>query len=492
MKITSCFVLLSFASLACAQGLRPSRKPLVDSDSLRRTIKGSNLLKHARKFVEFSKLSNGTRVFGSAGHTATTNYIKRVLDATGYYDTELQTFPYLFSTGTASLAANGTTFTTGYLSYAPSGDVTAPLVVVNDLGCNASDYPAAVAGGIALVLRGVCPFGEKVARAGAAGAVGTIVYNNLDGSVPGGTLGEISRPEIGPYVPAGTLSGIDGTALVALINSGTEVVGEFHVEAINEERLSSNVFATTKLGDHENVIVAGGHSDSVVAGPGINDDGSGTMGILEVALQLPKWRVNNAVRFAFWTAEEFGLIGSEYYISHLPEEERQKIALYLNFDMIASPNTAFFIYSGVNEPAGSVHIHETFEEHYVGKIKTALTPFGTGSDYRPFLDVGIPSGGLFTGAGGIMTEEQAGWWNAQAGVAYDICYHQACDGIANLNVSAWELNTRGAAHNIATYARSLEGIPRPRVSVPARTLKLADLSYEERLHQACSHEVSVV
>jgi len=140
MKISTVTTLLVITTLSTAQdvgtstSLRPP-KPLVDSDGLQSTIHSKNLLNHANQFVKFAQISNGTRAFGSAGHNATVAYIKKLLDKTGYYDTVLQTFPYLYSSGTAQLSANGTSYTSGWFTYGPAGDVTAPLVVVNNLGC---------------------------------------------------------------------------------------------------------------------------------------------------------------------------------------------------------------------------------------------------------------------------------------------------------------------------------------------------------------------
>ncbi|KAJ3516178.1 hypothetical protein NLJ89_g1280 [Agrocybe chaxingu] len=464
MKITSPIVFLSIASLSWAQDL-------VDSPNLQNAISSTRLLTHTRRLVEFSRLSNGNRVFGSAGHNATVDYIKNALDETGYYDTQLQTFSYLFSaSGIASFSASGTPYASVYLTYVPSGDVSAPLVIVNNLGCQTGGYTAAVAGNIAVIKRGTCEFGHKVALAGAAGAVGAIIYNNEDGAVPGGTLGVISRPDVGPYIPVTALFGLDDSALIGELSAGQRIVGSIHVEAVIDERYTNNVIATTKLGDQNNVVVAGAHTDSVVAGPGIDEDGSGSMGLLEIALQLPKWRVTNAVRFAFWSAEEFGLIGSDYDLANLSEEERSKVALYLNFDMIASPQ------------------HGIFQHYTKAEVKSMLVPFGSGSDYRTFLDAGIPTGAIFSGSGGIMTDEQAGWWNGLAGVAYDKCYHEACDGVDNLNVDASVLNTKAAAHAVAKYARSLDGIPRPSTELPARSLKIPRQSHDEISHQDCRHE----
>lgn len=90
----------------------------------------------------------------------------------------------------------------------------------------------------------------------------------------------------------------------------------------------------------------GAHSDSVAAGPGINDNGSGTAALLELSYLFRDVEPENAVRFCWWTAEEFGLLGAKYHVDHMPVEEREKIALYLNFDMIASPNAYNGIYDG--------------------------------------------------------------------------------------------------------------------------------------------------
>jgi Zn-dependent M28 family amino/carboxypeptidase len=117
-----------------------------------------------------------------------------------------------------------------------------------------------------LIRRGDCDFGLKVAFAGGAGASGAIIYNNLDPAPSGGTLAQPSRPE-GPYVPSAYITKADGEAFISRIDAGEEVVGSIHATAINEERSTSNVIATTKLGDRENIIVAGAHSDSVPAGP---------------------------------------------------------------------------------------------------------------------------------------------------------------------------------------------------------------------------------
>lgn len=279
-----------------------------------------------------------------------------------------------------------------------------------------------------MISRGNCDFGLKTAFAGASGALGAIIYNNVDGTVSGGTLNLPERPE-GPYVPVASISKADGLTLLADIAAGP-VTASIFVHSITEVRKTHNVFAQTKTGDKKNVVIAGGHTDSVGSGPGINDDGSGAVGLLEIALQLPKWSVTNAVRFAFWSAEEFGLVGSETYVNSLTIEEQNEIALYLNFDMIASPNFGYFIYDGDGDafgiagPPGSAHIEKVFEEYFVEVgLPSAPTAFSGRSDYGPFLQVGIPSGGLFTGAEGIKTEAEAALWGGKAGESVCSCNH---------------------------------------------------------------------
>jgi Zn-dependent M28 family amino/carboxypeptidase len=233
---------------------------------------------------------------------------------------------------------------------------------------------------------------------------------------------------------------------------------------------------------------------------GINDDGSGTIALLDIALRLPLFKVNQAVRFGWWTAEEFGLVGSEYHIANLSEEERNKIALYLNFDMLASGNSGYFVMDGDGSthgtvgPAGSDHIESLFHAWYAKKgLRTADAPFNGRSDYGPFIEVGIPSGGVLTGAEVIKTAEQAEWWGGEVGKAFDPCYHAKCDTIENLRTDVWVNNVKAAAHGIATYARSIDGIPRARPA-GARTsgIRVSSMEYEERRHYTCNHDISAL
>lgn len=225
--------------------------------------------------------------------------------------------------------------------------------------------------------------------------------------------------------------------------------------------------AQTKGGDPNNVLVLTAHTDSVDAGPGINDNGSGSVGLLETALQLTQFSVQNAIRFVWVSAEEFGLLGSTYYVSQLSTEELGKIRLNLNFDMIASPNYVYAIYDGdgsafgASGPAGSAEAEKLFEDYFrdEAKLPTVPTEFDGRSDYGPFLDAGIPTGGLFTGAEGVKTAEEQTLFGGEAGVAYDVNYHGAGDNVSNLNLEAFEENTKAIAHAVGTYGASFDSLP---------------------------------
>ncbi len=277
---------------------------------------------------------------------------------------------------------------------------------------------------------------------------------------------------------AGTLGAPDVTVPVvgASFAMGSELAGTTARLVTNTEseyRTTYNITAETAKGDPKNVVMAGAHLDSVVPGPGVNDNGSGSSAILEIAKQMAKTTPVNKVRFAWWGAEELGLLGSEHYVGR-PRQERPghlaAIALYLNFDMIGSPNYVRFVYDGNNSrypvgpgaakgPAGSGAIEQLFHNYFASQsLASEETPFSGRSDYGPFIAEGVPAGGLFTGAEGVKTAAQAAVYGGVAGVAYDHCYHQACDDLDNVNMKAVDEMSDAVAHAILTYAMSTQTV----------------------------------
>jgi Zn-dependent M28 family amino/carboxypeptidase len=296
----------------------------------------------------------------------------------------------------------------------------------------------------------------------AAGYDAVIIFNE---GQPGrtdlvtGDLGEVFT------VPVVGLSFADASALHTATQAGP-VTARVTTSTVTENRPTSNVTADSPGGDPDKVVVVGAHLDSVVEGPGINDNGSGTATLLEIAEQLKAQKVKprQKVRFAFWGAEEAGLLGSEYYVANLSDTELGKIYANLNFDMLGSPNYVRFVYdgdgsdTGTSGPPGSAEIEDIFNDYFATQnLAAEPTEFNGRSDYGPFIAVGIPAGGLFSGAEGIKTEEQAQVYGGTAGAPYDPCYHQACDTINNLSTDALHELGDAATHAVYTLAVTKTG-----------------------------------
>ncbi|MEU1313512.1 M28 family metallopeptidase [Streptomyces tibetensis] len=211
-------------------------------------------------------------------------------------------------------------------------------------------------------------------------------------------------------------------------------------------RTGYNLIADWPGGDANQVVMAGSHLDSVTSGPGINDNGSGSAAVLETALAVSRaqYKPTKHLRFAWWGAEELGLVGSRSYVNRLATGDRSKISAYLNFDMIGSPNPGYFVYD--DEPA----IEKTFKDYFgtIG-VPTEIETEGDGrSDHAPFKSAGVPVGGLFTGASRTKTAAQAAKWGGTAGQSFDRCYHSSCDTTANINDTALNRNSDALAYAV--------------------------------------------
>jgi Zn-dependent M28 family amino/carboxypeptidase len=215
----------------------------------------------------------------------------------------------------------------------------------------------------------------------------------------------------------------------------------------------------------------GAHLDSVQSGPGINDNGSGSATILEVAVQLSKAnKLNNEVRFAWWGAEELGLLGSTHYVEDLAANNPAglgKIATYLNFDMVGSPNYIIGVYDAdqstypapVEVPGGSVETEAVLTDYFDGIGQPWVdTAFSGRSDYQAFINHGVPASGLFTGGDGTKTPEEVEMFGGTAGITYDPNYHTPRDDLSNVNVTAIDIMSDAIAHATITLAQNTSAI----------------------------------
>ncbi|CAN3371956.1 hypothetical protein DIURU_002532 [Diutina rugosa] len=446
-----------------------SSKPEVNTHELQSLITEDALRYRAEQLFNISKTSIGkyghpTRVIGSPGHWNTINYILReLIKLDGYYTVRSQALNAIDGkVKSVSLLIEGRQPKSLIPFRVSRGTedgrpVHGKLVLVKNYGCNPEDFPKHSKDNIVLIERGECPFGDKSFNAGQAGAKGAIIFDKeaVNGRL-NGREGEIATVSI---------SKADAQSYINRLieNPTAEIETTLYVDAYVKNVTTVNVIAETKQGDHNNVVSLGAHSDSVEDGPGINDDGSGTISLLEVAKHLTNYKVNNAVRFAWWAAEEEGLVGSTYYAEHLSPKENEKIRLFMDYDMMASPNYEYEVYDANNKdhPAGSGDLKQLYIDWYKEQgLNYTLIPFDGRSDYVGFIENGIPAGGIATGAEGVKSKKSKEQFGGVAGEWFDKCYHQLCDDLSNPNYEAWVTNTKLIAHSVATYAKSLEGFPK--------------------------------
>uniref|UniRef100_A0AAU2V947 M28 family metallopeptidase n=1 Tax=Streptomyces sp. NBC_00003 TaxID=2903608 RepID=A0AAU2V947_9ACTN len=464
-------VILSLATPAVARGGHDQHL----AKKLVRDASGESAYRHLEALQKIADANGGNRAAGTPGYDASAAYVYGQLKEAGY-DVSYQDFTFYESkTLREKLTLDGRQLPVAAYQFsksAPVGGLTAEVKAarVDDTpGCSLDDYASdTFTGQIALVKRGSCTFQEKEAVAAKAGAVGVIVYNHSGTDPVHATVGEPQNA----HIPAAGITRTDGEALAAQVAKGpVKVTLDVATEAVAKK--TRNVIAETRTGSPDNVVALGSHLDSVPAGPGINDNGSGSAGLLEVAQKLAKEikqtrkhpkQLPNKVRFSWWSGEELGLLGSEYYVKNLTEQQKKQIKLYLNFDMIASPNAAQLVYDGDDSdkkgagpgPAGSAQI-EGLINGYLDKrhVQHEGYDFDGRSDYGPFIAVGIPAGGTYTGAEEIKTPEQAKKWGGTAGQAFDPNYHAKGDTLKNIDKKYFDLNIDVIAQAVGTYAVDL-------------------------------------
>ncbi|XP_019853158.1 PREDICTED: leucine aminopeptidase 2-like [Amphimedon queenslandica] len=291
------------------------------------------------------------------------------------------------------------------------------------------------------------------------GGAKAVIFGRDEGDTNGPPASRVYDKTATGEIRTVDIPAIGVTAVVAsqLMNYNATVQVTISTYTRVTEAITYNVFARTESGTNESTIVVGSHLDSVPPGPGINDNGSGSMANLRLAISLKKLgkTPKNQILFAWWGAEELGLLGSTYYVAQLSELERSGIALNLNFDMIASPNYIRGIYNGSSADeeilAASTTIQDLFIQYFeTNELAYDIVPFTGRSDYGPFIEVNIPAGGLFTGAELLKTKEQYEAYGGIVNAPLDPCYHKFCDNIQNIAADVFEDMTRAAAYVIET------------------------------------------
>jgi Zn-dependent M28 family amino/carboxypeptidase len=482
---------LAVATSLAAAGAAAAAPP-IDTSRLRTAVTVDGIMEHQAALEQIANENPfegvPTRATGTPGHEASVEYVTDKMEAAGF-EVSLQEFgadiffeqaPAVFE----QVAPNEVTYQrydgqegVWYTAeFSGDGDATAQAVAVDfteptavpsasDSGCEEQDFvDFPVDGKIALLQRGTCDFGLKVELAQAAGAIGAVIFNE-------GTIGAADRNDV--LIP--TLAGYDATipAIGTDYATGRALVDEaadgdlvLHVEVdgfVDQDVVTNNVIAESAGGRSDRTVVVGGHLDSVHEGPGINDDGSGVSMMLETAEEMHEmgYTPRNKVRFVFFSGEEQGLLGSDFYVSQLTERQVKDISVMLDYDMLASGNYARFVYDGdgsdhgIAGPNGSGVVEQVFKDFWDSQgLAYETIPFDGRSDYDAFTAAGIPAGGIFAGAEVPKTPEQVTMYGGTAGLPFDPCYHQRCDTLANISKKGLLEHKDAAVHAIDTFART--------------------------------------
>jgi Zn-dependent M28 family amino/carboxypeptidase len=443
--------------------------PDVDSTRLEQLVTVKGITEHQKALQTIADLNGGTRHTRTPGFAASAAYVKATLEKAGY-DARYEMFnmpewheaspPVLQQVSPTSKsyrpgsAADDNSPSVDIIAFehtptksltnvkvVPTNDIVIPSPGGTTSGCELSDFPAATRGAVSLIQRGTCSFTQKLQNAVTAGAVGVILFNEGDTAGRRNALFRSADP--GYTIPAVLSSFAVGEELYNAYKAGQNPTVNLATNGVDQEKLYPNVVAETRRGDPDHVVLLGAHLDSVPAGPGINDDGSGTSFQLELAEQLakPGTPPRNKIRFLWFGGEEDGLVGSQYYAAHMSDADVARADVMLDTDMIASPNFARLVYDGdgstfgseVSGPAGSGTIEQVLVDYWAkrGMVSEPI-PFDGRSDYVGFVNRGIPAGGVFAGAEAPKTAEQVARYGGVQGEQLDPCYHEACDTYATV------------------------------------------------------------
>jgi Zn-dependent M28 family amino/carboxypeptidase len=408
-----------------APGARSAAVPRTAESGAAVTRRG--LEEHLRALQRIADRNGGTRAAGTPGYAASVDYVAVRLREAGLR-VRLQRVPFpFFRERSAAVTADGRSLRRNrdfrVLSYSGSSEAEGTVHAVGR-GCGREDFDGIEDGGIALARRGDCLFRVKALNARAAGAGALLIVDRTAEEPLSATLGAPGVRIAVAFLGAEAARGLGPEARVRVA-----------VDAVSKRRVTRNVIAETRAGEGGRVLMAGGHLDSVPAGPGINDNGSGVAALLEAAEALAARPLGERVRLAFWGAEELGLIGSRRYVRSLPAAERRRVAGYVNLDMAGSPNAVPTVYAG--DPAIARALRGALAR------PAGAESLGGSSDHAPFDRAGIAVGGLYTGA----SEE------GPNGRPRDPCYHRACDTLANVDRRVLLAMARAATRALADLSR---------------------------------------
>ena len=441
------------ASTAPSQGPSGDAGTPLPSVALGGEVAPESVARHLAALDAIARDHGGVRTSGTPGYDASVDYVAAELAGIGWRVTtpqfELPTFSE--QPGGTLEVEGGPTFTAPEdlhaMIYSGDGELSAEVTTVGfpdspsgggDHGCDADDWEGFPDGDIALTPPAPCLRRDLVQNAQDAGAVALVVAN------PAWEPGEALRPTLlfpeDIEIPAISAIGEVGEALERAARDDAEV--RISLDTTVRGVAVRNVVA--EHGDGGPVVMLGAHLDSVLDGPGLNDNGSGVAAVLEVAHLLSDVGHPGTLRVAFWAGEELGLHGSRAYVTG--GGDLGDVAAYLNLDMLGSVNGVPLVYRNAGAPPGSSEISDFLLAWLTASgVPAEPEDLGGGSDHFFFAEAGIPIGGIFSGATEEVSPRQAEANQGEAGAPMDPCYHLACDTLDNVDVQRLAFYAQAAA-----------------------------------------------
>lgn len=461
--------LLAVALTTSCSSKPPAPAPVDLARELPGKVKVDQVFAHLRKLQDIANANKGSRADGTTGYDASVDYIVKLLSDKGFdVSTPEATRLGAQQQGPETLTVGDRTFSIDQASLmiqTPPGGVSAPAVRAAKLpGCAAGDYAGtAVKGAIAVTDDTGCTIVDKQNAAVSSGAVALLVVIGQTATRGLFTPGYYKQLK----VPVGVIGGDADTTL-----RRTSAPVRLKLESRSTLAKSRNVVVQTKTGSAQNVVVVGTHLDSAENSPGMNDNGSGVAALLETALQLgPSPAVNDAVRFCFFAAGKQGVGGPTSYVAGLSHDQLTDIAMFLDFDLLASQNAGYFTYDGDQSgqpsndvppdsvPPGSAGIERTLAGYLnLAGRRPADLPLSGAADYYPFEQAGVPIGGVTTYSTGKKSPVQARLWGGSAGQLFDPNYDRPGDTLDNVNRDVLAIAGPAVAFAVGTYAQSIEGV----------------------------------
>ncbi|MFN8630456.1 MAG: M20/M25/M40 family metallo-hydrolase [Chloroflexota bacterium] len=434
----------SASSTATSRPSAEATAPAPDPSAVAQAITEGGLRADLAMLVAAGSQATSFRALGSAGYDTAADSVAGILRSAGWTVSEDRFTASAFTDdGASSLVVGGKTFGRDDLRpliYAPSGTAEGPVVTIGwaageaapgGLGCEVADYGTLPAHAVVVVGPDDCYRRQAVAAAQSAGASAFVAV--IAGNPPGAPLRPTLISTDGMSIPAVAVSADAANALrLAAERGGSARIASTARTADVQTRSIIGELPGAVPGP---VVMLGAHLDSVMDGPGANDNGSGVAALLAIARALAGTQPQTTIRLAFWSGEEEGLFGSAHFVTKLSDADRASIVAYLNADMLGSPNGFAGVYDEPNSPSGSASIGALLDAS-LGRLGARSVPVDTGggSDHTPFVRAGVAIGGLFSGAGEPLTAEQAATFGGTAGQPADACYHRACDTLDNVRL----------------------------------------------------------